>query len=87
MTRVNTGPRQPEPLRAEVYARVFENFPEGKLVLEDLVRRFARSPYVAGGPEGERASCYNAGKRAVLDFIVGRINQAAGLNEPEESEV
>lgn len=65
-----------------MYARVFENFPEGKLVLEDLVRRFGRDPYVPGGHEGERASCYNAGKRAVLDFIVNRINQAAGIQEP-----
>lgn len=67
---------------AEVYARVFENFPEGKLVLEDLVRRFCRDPYVKGGLEGDRATCYNSGSRAVLDFIVNRINQAAGLSEP-----
>lgn len=86
MTRVVTQPSEPVPLAAEAYARVFENHPDGKAVLEDLVRRFCRDPYVAGGHEGDRASCYNAGKRAVLDFIVNRINQAAGLNEPASTE-
>ena len=86
MTKAVTRPSSPAPLPAEAYARVFVNLPEGVAVLEDLVRRFGRDPYVPGGPEGERASCYNAGKRAVLDFIVNRINQAAGLDEPESQQ-
>lgn len=80
--KVNTGPKPVEALPAEVYAQVFENFPAGRQVLDDLVRRFGRSPYVAGGLEGDRATCYNAGSRKVLDFILSRINQAAGINEP-----
>jgi len=84
--KATTRPSSPAPLPAEAYARVFVNLPEGVQVLEDLVRRFGRSPYVPGGQEGERASCYNAGKRAVLDFILGRINQAAGLDESAAEE-
>jgi hypothetical protein len=81
MTRVLTKPPPREQVPAETYAQVFENFPTGKVVLEDLVRRFGQSPYVPGGLEGDRATCFNSGKRAVLDFILGRINQAAGVDE------
>lgn len=86
MTRAVTQPTEHRDLPAEVYARVFENFPDGKLVLEDLVRKFGRSIYVKGGLEGDRATCKNAGNREVLDFILGKINQAAGLSEPAPTE-
>jgi len=82
--RAVTRPSEAEPLPAEAYQRVFEGLPEGAQVLDDLVSRFGKSPYVPGGQEGERASCYNAGKRAVLDFIIGRINQSHGLRDPEQ---
>ena len=84
--RAVTKPTAPGPLPPEAYARVFENLPEGRQVLEDLVKRFGRSPYVPGGLEGDRATCYNAGRRAVLDFILGRINEAAGVNDTGPTE-
>lgn len=60
---------------ATQYARVFESNPDGVLVLEDLIRRFGGAVYVKGAHEAERQSCFNAGRRAVLDFIVAQLNR------------
>jgi hypothetical protein len=68
-------------LAPEVYARVFENHAEGRMILDDLASRFAGGIYVKGGLEGDRQTCYNAGRRSVLDFIIGRINQANGVED------
>jgi hypothetical protein len=68
----------------EMYARVFENHAEGKIVFEDLVARFGGNPYVKGGHEGDRETAFNAGSLKVISFVVGRINQAAlGIEENE----
>ena len=69
---------------AEAYARVFENNAEGRVILEDLTARFGGGIYVKGGLEGDRQTCFNAGRRSVLDFILGRINQANGVETDEE---
>ena len=61
---------------AAAYARVFEGHHEGVLILEDLTRRFGGSLFVKGGEEGRRLTDYNLGRRAVLDFIVSKVNQA-----------
>lgn len=68
----------------EVYARVFENHAEGRLILEDLVARFGSNPYVRGGHEADRETCYRAGSNRVVNFILGRINQANGASFEEE---
>jgi hypothetical protein len=68
----------------EMYARVFDSLPEGKLVLEDLVTRFARNPFVRGGPEGDRETCFRAGQLAVPTFILNQVNRAAGVSVPDE---
>lgn len=68
----------------EAYARVFENHAEGRLILDDLTARFGGGIYVKGGLEGDRQTCFNAGRRSVLDFILGRINQAHGVETDEE---
>jgi len=60
----------------EAYARVFEGHHEGALILDDLIARFGGSLFVKGGEEGRRETDYRLGRRAVLDFIVGQINQA-----------
>lgn len=70
----------------EMFARVFEGMPEGGVILQDLVSRFGRNPYVAGGHEGDRETCRRAGQREVVDFILRRINTANGFNEPESDE-
>jgi len=74
----------PTPIPPEAYARVFENHAEGRLILEDLTARFGGGIYVKGGLEGDRQTCFNAGRRSVLDFILGRINQANGVETDEE---
>lgn len=68
----------------EAYARVFENHAEGHVILDDLTARFGGGIYVKGGLEGDRQTCFNAGRRSVLDFILGRINQANGVETDEE---
>lgn len=62
----------------EMYARVFENHAEGKLILEDMVRRFCGSTYVRGGHEADREQCYRAGRYDVIQHILNQINIAAG---------
>lgn len=70
---------------AQMYARVFETHHEGKLVLEDLVTRFGRNPFVKGGQEGDRATAYNAGQLSVPMFIINQVNRANGVAvQPEE---
>jgi len=75
---------RPEPLAPEVYARVFENHAEGAQILEDLIRRFHRPAVTAGGIDAILATYHREGARAVVDFIVNRINQAHGvpIDEP-----
>lgn len=74
----------PEPLDPAVYARVFEGHHEGVQILDDLTRRFGGRLFVPGGEDGKRMTDYRLGRRAVLDFIVGQINRANGVDEPEE---
>ena len=73
-----------QPVPPEAYARVFENHAEGRVILDDLTARFGGGIYVKGGLEGDRQTCFNAGRRSVLDFILGRINQANGVETNEE---
>ncbi len=70
----------------EAYARVFENHAEGRVILEDLTARFGGGIYVKGGLEGDRQTCFNAGRRSVLDFILGRINQANGAETDDDED-
>lgn len=72
-----------EPLPAEVYARVFENHAEGVQVLEDLVRRFHRPAVTEGGIDAVLKTYHREGARAVVDFIINRVNQARGVDVNE----
>jgi len=67
------------------YRRIFEEMPGGAPVLEDLTKRFGKEAYVKGGTEGDRETCYRAGQRSVLDYILRRINEADGFIEGEEN--
>lgn len=71
---------------AAAYARVFEGHHEGALILEDLTRRFGGAMFVKGGEEGRRETDYRLGRRAVLDFILGQINRANGVQAGDEQE-
>ncbi|TYL44132.1 hypothetical protein [Dickeya sp. ws52] len=74
-----------KPVRPEDYRRIFEETPGGQQVLEELTRRFGGAVYVKGGPEGDRQTCFNAGQRDVLDFILRRLNEADGVNDDVEA--
>ena len=82
---MSTEARQGQHLPPEVYARVFENHADGAQVFEELVARFGGNPYVRGGQEADRETAYRAGQNRVVQFILGRINQAHGA-EPESDE-
>lgn len=69
---------------AAMYARVFEGHAEGALVLEDLTLRFGGALYAKGGEEGRRETDYRLGRRAVLDHILGQINQANDAPPPDD---
>jgi hypothetical protein len=69
-----------------MYQRVFIQFAEGATVLEDLVARFHDRPvFVAGGLEGSRQTDFNAGKQAVIRFLLKQLNQLP--DEPEDADV
>ena len=68
----------------EDYRRIFEEMPGGPQVMEELTRRFGREAYVKGGTEGDRETCYRAGQRSVLDFILMQINKVDGVNDDVE---
>lgn len=69
----------------DMYARVFEDHHEGRLIFEDLVKRFGKHPYVKGGRAAERETLKNLGSRAVIDFVVSRINLSHGVNDDVET--
>lgn len=67
-----------------MYARVFEGHHEGAEILEDLTARFGGALFVKGGEEGRRETDWRLGRRAVLDFILGQINQANAVDPPDD---
>jgi uncharacterized protein (DUF1330 family) len=77
-----------EPRRADaaMYARVFEQHAEGRLVLEDLTARFGGALFVKGGEEGRRETDWRLGRRAVLDHILSMVNQANNVPPPDDDD-
>lgn len=69
---------------AKEYKELFEDDRRGAAILDHLVQRFARKVYVAGGHEADRQTCYNAGQRDAIEFIVSQINRAHGVDVNEE---
>lgn len=67
-----------------MYARVFEDHHEGRLIFEDLVNRFGVDPWVKGGMEAARETDRRLGMRKVVEYITARINRAHGVNESIE---
>ncbi|EKC1096756.1 hypothetical protein OOM74_000015 [Salmonella enterica] len=76
MTLKQTGP--------EDYKRLFEETAGGPEILDGLVRRFGGRVYVSGGHDADRQTCFNAGQRAVLDFILLQIDKANGVTDDVE---
>jgi hypothetical protein len=69
-----------------MYARVFEDHHEGRVIFEDLVRRYAGALYVKGGRAGERQTLVNLGARRVIDHIVAQINRSKGVPDNVEDD-
>lgn len=76
----------PEALHPSYYARVFEGTPEGQKVLEEMVSRFCREPYVKGGLDAERETLVRIGERRPVNFILARINAANGVPTEEPND-
>lgn len=75
MTEVNPG----------MYARVFEDHHEGRIVFEHMVRLFANNPWVPGGVEAARETDRRLGMWAVMQHITTQINKAHDINDdPQE---
>lgn len=68
-----------EPIPAQLYSDLFETDNRGAAILEELITRFGRNPYVKGGPEAARQTDFNAGQNSVVQFILARINQSHGV--------
>lgn len=65
---------------AAMYARVFVDHHEGRLILEDLAARFYDvQVYVPGGAEGARETDRRAARREPVQFILNMLGQ---VNEP-----
>jgi hypothetical protein len=63
-------------LPPDTYARVFEGHPEGAAVLAELTARFYSAVSPEGGIDAIVRMMHANGQRAVIEFIVSRINQA-----------
>jgi len=74
----------PDSLQPQLYKDVFEDDRRGAAILDELIRRFGRNPYVPGGLEGARQTDFNAGQNNVVQFLINRINQANGVEENEQ---
>lgn len=68
----------------EDYKRLFEETAGGPEILDGLVCRFGGRVYVRGGHDADRQTCFNAGQRAVLDFILLQIDKANGVTDDVE---
>lgn len=75
----------------QMFARLFVNSAEGPLVLDALIERFNRNPYVPGGLEASRQTDFNAGCMQVMSYILGQIARASTGEDdddvPEETNV
>ena len=63
------------------YRRLFEDNADGAAVLDDLVRRFSQPQVSAGGIDAVLKTYERGGMRKVLDYILGQINQAHGVQD------
>ena len=77
----------PKKIGPEDYRRLFEEMPGGPQILDELVRRFGQQVYVRGGHEADRETCYRAGAQSVINFILGQINRANGVDDDTDATI
>lgn len=76
-----------KPLDPSNYRDIFETSAVGSAILDELVARFGRNPYVPGGIESARQTDFNAGAFEVIQFIIRRINSANNPQETQEHDI
>ena len=54
------------------YRSTFELNNDGQAVLDDLVKRFGKPPFVAGQPD---STAFNCGAKAVIEHIWAQISE------------
>lgn len=65
----------------QTYRRIFEDNADGVLILEDLIKRFSQPQVSAGGIDAVLKTYERGGMRKVLDYILGQINRANGVQD------
>lgn len=83
-TGIQVKRRYYRPVTAATYRNLFDIDVNGVRVLEHLTSLFCKSTYVRGGQDAERESCFRAGERSVVEFIIKQINRANDPNYKEE---
>lgn len=73
-----------EKITPQAYANVFEDHHEGRLIYEDLIKRFGGNPWMKGGRTAERETTKRLGMREVMEYITIQINRAHGVDDYEE---
>lgn len=73
-------------ITAKEFKAIFEDDLRGAAILDHLVARFCRQVYVKGGHEADRETCYRAGQRDAIEFIVNQINRAHGVDVNQEDD-
>lgn len=68
----------------DLYKQVFEDDRRGAAILEHLTQLFARPAVTTGGIDAVLQTYHRDGQRRVLEFIVGQINRANGVQDPNE---
>lgn len=58
------------------FKRIFEDNADGRLVLDTLERRFAKTIWAKGGKSGERETTRRLGQFEVINFINAQLNLA-----------
>ena len=72
---------------AETYRILFDLNTNGQEVIDDLVSRFKRSPFVPDSQGGERETSRRLGRAEVIDFILKKVNVANSPNYNEALEI
>lgn len=68
----------------DLYKQVFEDDRRGAAILEHLTQLFARPAVTTGGIDAVLQTYHRDGQRRVLEYIVGQINRANGVQDPNE---
>ncbi len=78
--------RPPIEVTPELFREIFEVDRRGAAILESLIQRFTQPAVTEGGIDAVLKTYERMGQQKVLQFIVGQINRANGV-EPTAVEI